>query len=275
MNFLKGILLKLIILSAFLVTSLLQAQSGSELVGQIVIDFSTLPSNDVFVTNKRTQITAKTGLSGTFRIQAQVQDTLLIYAPFLESRRFIVSQRALELRPVMIHMNQEVVQLQDVISVAPLTGDLPYDVAQASKNRDVEELYKALGLDIRQLDRIPKEQIANVFPRIAGIPIPTSLDIETLYKHLTGYYRRMRNLDAFERLETRIHFVKEYFGPDYFEKTLGLPYEETHGFLLYLYDHTNNLYEISYHSRDMLTMEQLMRDGAPVFKERLRVRDSQ
>lgn len=250
------------------------AQSNPEIYGQVIVDFTTLPSVDVYVTNKRTQITAKTGISGTFRLEARVQDTLLLYAPFLESRRFVVTQRSLELKPVMIHMNQELVQLSDVIAVAPLTGDLAYDVAQASKNREVEELYKALGLDIRQLDREPKEGIPSVLPKVAGIPIPTSIDVETLYKHLTGYYRRMRNLDAFERLETRIHYVKEHFGESFFEDQLGLPYEETHGFLLYLYDHTDNRYELYYQTRDMLSMQQMMHERVPEFKERLRIRDS-
>lgn len=256
----------------FSIPKMVSAQEGA-LRGLIVVDFRDMDAEGVLITNRTTKISAISDMTGSFSIQVSVGDTLFLQGAFLEDRKFVVRKNSFTYNPLVIHMNQEVIALKDLIVKAPLTGDLQKDIKSVKIRDDVEKLYKNLGIDIRTLDMKPKEKKADVLPKIAGIPIPTSLNIEALYKSISGYYRRMENLNQFERLEQRLNDVKAYLGVTYFEEIIGIPENEIHGFLLYVYDHSGRKYESYYLQEDYLSMDHLLRSKAELYRKRLKKRD--
>ncbi|MDO5656234.1 MAG: hypothetical protein Q4G27_08855 [Flavobacteriaceae bacterium] len=241
--------------------------------GLIIVDFKSENSEGVWIVNKQTGNYAITDLTGSFRISASVGDTLHLQGSFLQDRKFVVRPTSFDYNPLVIHMNYEVVMLEDLIVKAPLTGDLKKDMNTVAYNDEVERIYANLGIDIRTLDMKPKEKHEPIVGRLGIIPIPTSLNIESLYKTFTGYYRRMENLNQFERLEKRLVDVRDYLGVKFFEETLQIPEEEIHGFLLYAYEHSNQNYEQYYLQKDFLSLDQLLRQKAPEFRQRIKQRD--
>lgn len=243
------------------------------LSGLVVVDFRDDFPQEVLITNLRTQVFSKSGMAGSFRVNAQIGDTLLFQGDYLVDRKFVVRESTFDLKPLVIHMNYEVITLSDVVARPPLTGDLLKDINSVKIRDDVEKVYANLGIDIRTLDMDPKEQQEAIIP-LGIIPIPTSLNIEALYKSFTGYYRRMDNLNQFEKLDKRITDVMEYLGTPYFESVLGIPEEDIRGFLLYTHDHSDNLYEFYYGQSDYLSLAELFKEKAPAFKRRLEIRDA-
>lgn len=257
---------------------LLNAQTIAQeksLNGIIVVDFMDDHPQGVVITNKTNKVYSISDITGSFKVRAEVGDTLMFQAPFLVDRQFVVRESSFELKPLVIHMNYEVITLQDVIVRPPLTGDLKKDMKSVKVHDDVERIYANLGIDIRTLDMKPKERKEDVIPKLGPIPIPTSLNVEALYKTITGYYRKMENLNQFERLDKRLVDVQKYLGNKYFVEVLGIPEADIRGFLLYTYDHSDGRYESFYLQQDYLSFEQLFKEKAPIFKRRLEIRDAE
>lgn len=269
-NFIKY----LVITSFCLLSSQVLAQE-KYLNGMIVVDFNDDYPQGVVITNKRTKVYSVSDITGSFKVHAQVGDTLLFQAPFLVDRKFVVRESTFDLKPFVIHMNYEVITLQDVIARPPLTGDLRKDMKSVKVHDDVERIYANLGIDIRTLDMKPKERKEDVLGKLGPIPIPTSLNVEALYKSITGYYRKMENLNQFEKLDKRLVDVQEYLGNKYFVEVLEIPEADIRGFLLYTYDHSNGEYESYYLQEDYLSFARLFKEKAPIFKRRLEIRDAE
>lgn len=264
----------LVITSFCLINAQVLAQE-KPLNGMIVVDFKDDYPQGVVITNKSTKVYSVSDITGSFKVHAQVGDTLLFQAPFLIDRNFEVRESTFDLKPLVIHMNYEVITLQDVIARPPLTGDLKKDMKSVRLRDDVEKIYANLGIDIRTLDMKPKERREEVLGKLGPIPIPTSLNVEALYKSITGYYRKMENLNQFEKLEKRLVDVQEYLGKQYFVDVLGIPETDIRGFLLYTYDHSNGEYESYYLQEDYLSFARLFKEKAPIFKRRLEIRDAE
>lgn len=244
-----------------------------DLKGLIVIDFNNTEGNDILITNQNTKVTAISDLTGSFKIKATVGDTLAFNGYFLEPRKFYVKKSSFDFDPLIIHMNQEIIELEDLIVKKPLTGDIEKDVKSVKIKDDIENLYKSLGIDIRTLDMEPREKKEDVIPKLGSIPIPISLNVEALFKSITGYYRKMETLRKFEKLETRLNGVKEHFGIKYFEETLGIPENEIRGYLLYCYDTSGGSYELYFKQKDFLSIDSILREKAKSFRKRLEERD--
>ena len=238
------------------------------LKGMIVVDFKSDTPEGVWIINTTSGVYSVSDLTGSFQIKAAVGDTLHLQGSFLQDRKFYVRSSSFNHDPLVIHMNYEVVMLEDLVVKAPLTGDLRKDIASVKIRDDVEKIYANLGIDIRTLDMDPKEK------REAVLPAITSLNVDALYKVVTGYYRRMENLNQFERLEKRLIDVREYLGVKYFDQVIGIPENEIRGFLLYAYDHSDMMYETYYLQQDYLSLDHLFRSLAPEFRKRLEIRDA-
>lgn len=240
--------------------------------GLVVVDFSEIKAEGIYIENRRTKITSVTDISGHFQIEVQLGDTLLFHSPFVVSRKFTMTPVAFNKHPLIVHIHQEVIELADLVVKPELTGYLEKDIKTVEINNDIEDLYKKLGIDIRVLDIEPKEKRAKVFPRLGSIPIPTSLNIESIYKNFSGYYRRMENLDKYEKLEDKLNGVKDYLGNDFFKDDLKIPEQSIREFLEYTDGNSDGKYDLFFKQQDYLNMERLLEVKSDSFKKRLRQR---
>ena len=265
---------KTVYLFLFCLISMLCFSQEKRLNGIILVDFLNEYPQGVVITNRTTKVYSISDLSGSFQINASLGDTLLLQGTFLEDRKFVVRASSFTYNPLVIHMNHDVIKLEDMIVKAPLTGDLQKDIKSVEVRDDVEKLYANLGIDIRTLDMDPKERKEDMIPKLGPIPIPTSLNVEALYKSISGYYRRMENLNQYERLERRLWDVKEYLGTKYFENILNVPENEIREFLLFCYDQSNGEYESFYLQKDYLSIDRILRKFAPAYLQRIKERGS-
>lgn len=273
---LKNILKSYFLLSiVFLLLSfnLCFAQERQTIKGLVVVDFNREIAENVFVTNLNTNITSETDITGYFTIKAEVGDALLLQSSFLKTRKFYVKESSFNFDPLIIHMNFEIIELDELIIRKPLTGDLREDIKQVKINQDVEKIYANLGIDIRTLDMEPKEKKESLLPKVFGIPIPVSLNIDALYKTFTGYYRRMENLSKFEELDKKLKYIQNYLGEDFFVNQLEIPKEDIYGFLLYVSYYSKDEFNAYYLNKNYLNMRYLLNNKSKEFIKRLKERD--
>ncbi|MXV38786.1 hypothetical protein GO491_08910 [Flavobacteriaceae bacterium Ap0902] len=268
--FIKKIIYTLCLLLLFVGWAQAQEQ---KINGLIVIDFKDQHPEGVMVTNKQSHTSVLTDISGSFTIKASIGDTLYFKGPFLEDRRLPIKTIHFSYDPLIVHMNMEVIQLADIIVRPPLTGDLKKDMSSVKRRNEIEQVYANLGIDIRTLDMQPEEKREDIIPKIGGIPIPTSVNVGALVKSINGDYRRMENLRAYESLDAKLVFIKEYFGEKYFNQDLGIVTSDIREFLLFLYGKEKYAYDLYYSQQDFLSIDQMMRNYAEEFRRRVKIRN--
>lgn len=249
------------------------AQERQTIKGLVVVDFNKEFAENVFITNLNTNITSETDISGHFTIKATVGDALLLQSSFLKTRKFYVKESSFNFDPLIIHMNFEIIELDELIIRKPLTGNLREDIKQVKVNQDVEKIYANLGIDIRILDMEPKEKKESLLPKVFGIPIPVSLNIEALFKTFTGYYRRMEDLRKFVELDNKLKYIESYLGEDFFVDHLEIPKEDIYGFLLYVSYYYKDEFDTFYLNKNYLNMRYLLNNKSKEFIKRLKERD--
>lgn len=249
------------------------SQERQTIKGLVVVDFKKEIAENVFITNLNTNITSETDISGRFTIKAEEGDTLLLQSSFLKTRKFYVKESSFRFNPLIIHMNFEIIELDELIIRKPLTGNLREDIKQVKINQDVEKIYANLGIDIRVLDIEPKEKQESLLPKVFGIPIPVSLNIDALYKTFTGYYRKMENLNSFKELDKKLKYIQSYLGEDFFVNQLEIPKEDIYGFLLYVSYYSKDEFDTYYLNKNYLNMRYLLNNKSKEFIKRLKERD--
>lgn len=219
-------------LIVFWLLSWAAVQSQERLInGRIVIDLDEGSAEGIYITNKRTNFTVITDLTGGFKIHALADDELLIQSYMYESRKFIITQSILDKNFVSIHLNLQPIVLEEALITQKLTGYLDKDAKYDPKEK-ITKLKRDLGLPIKE------RQKDSVDMRPWNEYTPFTLNVEGIIGAITGHTRRMRNLYYYEDKEERINQIKDYFGENYFVADLKIPNEKIRDFLFYAFETT-------------------------------------
>uniref|UniRef100_UPI0039A6AA3B hypothetical protein n=1 Tax=Ornithobacterium rhinotracheale TaxID=28251 RepID=UPI0039A6AA3B len=242
---------------------------AQNLSGSVVIDFSNAKPEGIKILNSTQRLYTTTDIAGHFTISATVGDTVIFSGSFLQTRKFIVTRAALKNPHFTIHLNTEDIKLADLVVRPKLTGFIERDVATVPNDRRKENLYKSLGIDIKVLDLHFEEKKT---PILKGI---TSLDVISLIKHMNGYYRKLGNLQEYEKYIEKINGVREFLGDDFFVKYLKLPKDEIQQFIIFTQYRNQAAYEQAYRGKSYLSLSALFQKELPDYLKRIKQRDEE
>lgn len=230
--------------------------------GQIIIDTENESAEGIYITNKRTQISTITDLTGSFAIHAKEGDELLIQSFLYESRKFIIIKNVLDNGFVSIHLNLQPIVLDAAIITPKLTGYLDKDVKYQASKDIIAKLYRDLGInpDNGKIKDSTALKSWNEYH-------PFTLNIEGIFGAITGDTRRKRNLYEYEGKEERISNLRNYFGDEYFENDLKIPKEKIRDFLFYSYE--TGTVSMYYERGDYLNIMVELNKSSKVYLNRL------
>ena len=189
--------------------------------GNIIIDDSDDTAEGIYVTNLRTNHTTISNFTGTFLIQAQVNDTLKIQSDWYENRLIILKPNLFSKPTIVVHLAVQTIQLNTAFIGQKLTGILEKDVKNGKKQDVVTNLYKSLGVnpDIKPI----KDTSSLKAGLLSGDITLTRLDVGRLYDVFTGKAKQRKALIYYESKYDKITKIKNYFGEDYFINDLKIP----------------------------------------------------
>lgn len=243
--------------------------SAQNLSGSVVLDFSDAQPSGIKILNQTKKLYTTTDMTGHFTISASAKDTLIFSGPFLETRKFILTPKTLSNPNFTIHLNTENIKLADLVVRPKLTGFMEKDVATVPNDKHKENLYKSLGIDIKVLDMKYEEKKA---PILQGI---TSLDVMSILKHLNGYYRKLGNLQAYEKYIKKINEVREFMGDDFFVVYLKLPKDEIPQFVIFTQYRNQAAYDQAFYTKSYLALSSLFQKELSNYLARIKERDRQ
>lgn len=217
----------------FLLLPFFLSAQETNIRGRIIIDVKDESAQGIFVTNKRTNLSHVTDLTGSFSVRVIPGDELHIDSDLYETRHFKVTEKMIESGLLTIHLNLQPIVLKEAVIMAPLTGYLDKDAIYDRKLDVVARLYKDLGVnpDASKLRDTTNFQMGKDFSFF-------HFNVDRMFDAVSGDLRRRQNLYAFEGREAKLTAIRNYFGDSYFTEDLKIPKEKVREFISFAYGTT-------------------------------------
>lgn len=187
-----------------------------------------------------------TDIDGNFEISVAIGEELIFSGVQYKKRALIITPEIFALDEITVYLEAFINELDEVV-VKPhnLSGSLSSDL------NNVKEQINFDDVGIPGYKGVRKEKIVSGKSLILStllLPISGGINIDALYKHLSGYYKKLkkrRKLDA--QFETVFSIIK-FYGVYFFEENYALEQEEVYDFVLGC---SENSQLIDYYKKDM------------------------
>lgn len=165
---------------------------------------------------------------GNFTIEASVNDDIRFSKVGYERASKKISAYDSSLNIILIRIPEEI----EEIEILNLTGDLNKDSKRLAKEDKVAKLQKDIGLPKPpEVAREKAPELSDAF--VIGFPM-AAINIDALYKIISGDARRMKNLYRFEDLQRHLKWVVSRLDAEYFD-SLGISKEKINEFLQFAF----------------------------------------
>lgn len=219
---------KIFLLALFLILNNLQAQFFT---GDIIIrDNSVYYLNQVYVTNLTAQKTVYTDYFGSFKIPAKAGDVIRFTSIVTDRKDVTVTAENLENSSNFVELKIAYYDIQEVvINRFKPTGNLRKDVSSLKTGEKTLALQKMIGLPSPKGDGLPTQLPAAGF---SGGGLTFGLD--SIYDMISGERKKKERANQYEKMNTTIIGIKNYFGVAYFTD-LKIPANLIDNFLQFVY----------------------------------------
>lgn len=236
----KSVLISLFTLFCGIIT----AQDYKLLNGKI--SHPNLIVTGIHVINADRGLAEITDIEGNFEISVAIGEELIFSGVQYKKRTLIITPEIFALDEITVYLEAFINELDEVV-VKPhnLSGSLSSDL------NNVKEQINFDDVGIPGYKGVRKEKIVSGKSLILStllLPISGGINIDALYKHLSGYYKKLkkrRKLDA--QFETVFSIIK-FYGVYFFEENYALEQEEVYDFVLGC---SENSQLIDYYKKDM------------------------
>ncbi|MEP2936916.1 MAG: hypothetical protein ABJP74_03040 [Gilvibacter sp.] len=194
-----------------------------EISGQVTNDSDV---EGIHVLNKTAGINTVTDQNGYFEIAAGLNDTIWFASLRYMLEEVVVTPTILKDKQIVLSLLVAVNELDEVRIGNTLSGDLRKDAADIP----VEKPLNFDDVGIPGFKGTPEEKIAPIVPGLGTI---TSVDIESLYKHLSGYYKKLRLRRKWEGQNVAVLQIIGVYGESFFSEAYNIPGENLYDFLLF------------------------------------------
>ena len=205
------------------ITSLTCFSQEIELKGKIT---NATQVSGIHIMNQTSRRNSITNAEGDFIIQASKLDTLLISSIKYMPELVVVSEEFYNACVIVIELKDLVNELDEVIVGHQLTGNMAVDV----KNIKTEDAINFDDVGIPGFKGEPEEKI----PALMGQVItPLSVNIEGLYKYMSGYYKTFRTQRKWQKENNTIARILAIYPSNFFEESYQIPEDRVYDFLLF------------------------------------------
>lgn len=185
----------------------------------------------IHILNTTSRFNAVANASGGFTIQVKMLDTLVISSIQYVPQKVVVSEEIFRKKTISITLSAMVNELDEVVIGPNLSGHLATDL----KNIKTEEIFNFDDVGIPGFKGKPEEKIVPAYTFSA----PTVVNVEALYNHLSGYYKKLRLQRKWENQNNSVARILNYYTPKFFEEAFGVPENRLFDFLLFCMETTD------------------------------------
>jgi hypothetical protein len=184
----------------------------------------------IHILNTTSRYNTVANTAGGFVIHVKLLDTLVISSIHYVPEKIIVSEEIFNKKTISITLSAMVNELDEVVLGPNLSGNLATDL----KNIKTEGAFNFDDVGIPGFKGKPEEKIVPAYTLMA----PTAVNIEALYNHLSGYYKKLRKQRKWEAQNNSVAHMINYYTPKFFDEAYGIPENRLYDFLLYCLETT-------------------------------------
>lgn len=184
----------------------------------------------IHILNKTSKYNTVTNELGEFTIRVQLLDTIVFSSIKYEIKELIITDDVYLQKLIEIKLKELVNELDEVMIGNTLTGNLATDL----KNIKVEETFNFDDVGIPGFKGKPQEKIVP----LAAAAFPLSVNIEALYKHIGGYYKKLKIKRKWTNHNTTVAHIIDYYGFIFFQDAYNIPNNRLYDFLLFCIETT-------------------------------------
>lgn len=219
----------------------------------------------IHILNLSSRYNSITDQVGAFFITVKPLDTLVISSISYQVKELVVSPDVYDRGFVTVTLDPMVNQLDEVYLGPNLSGDIARDIQRIKVEDPIN--FDDVGIPgykgKAQERKVP----------LAVALIPTKVDIEAIYKHLSGYYRKLKLQREWEAQNQVVAHIIHYYEPSFFTEVYGLPQDRVYDFLLFCVD-TTPLTDYYRDQRLSLVMK-IFQEKAPLYISRISQLDAE
>lgn len=211
----------------FLATTLIRAQKYKLLTGY-VFDSET-PISNIHVINTSRGNAEVTDINGLFEISVSIGEKLVFSSIQYEKYELIITENIFSSKEITIYLKGFVNELDEVIVTNnPLTGNLKFDLLESG----LEEKQNFDDFGIPGFKGVRQEKIRNATQLLLGLGTSLQIDVEAVYKHISGYYKRLKKRRSLESKFVSIFSIIKFYGLIFFIENYNIGDNQVYDFIL-------------------------------------------
>lgn len=197
--------------------------------GQITLQGTIDNTTDVegiHVLNTSSRYNTVTNKNGNFSIKVAILDTLFISSVKYQPKQVVITKEIFEKEILIITLDELINELDEVVLGPNLTGNIEADL----KKIKTEDAINFDDVGIPGFKGVPQEKIPTVIGQTIG---PTHVNIEALYKHLSGYYKKLRMQRKWEAQNQDASKILNFYTHQFFVDAYKIPENRLYDFMLF------------------------------------------
>jgi len=205
--------------------------------GEVVND--SLNLSGIHIINKNSGAKSITDEKGFFSIGVKKNDTIIISSIQIKPHVIVINFKVYEQDLVKVYVEPFINQLENV-DVKPhnLSGNMLNDMLDSGVKSPINFNDVGIpGYEGKREEKIVSE--TTLLLQTLLLPISGGLDIEAVYKHLSGYYKELKKIRLLDKQYVAIVSIMEFYGLIFFINNFNLEEEEVYEFVLGALENTN------------------------------------
>lgn len=185
----------------------------------------------IHILNTTSRFNAITNELGNFSINVNKNDTLVFSSINFFPEKVLVSEEIYEKGVLVLALREFINELDEVVLGTNLSGNIDTDLKSIKTDKPMN--FEDVG--IPGFKGKPEEKIVP----LAYAVIPTSVNLEALYNHISGYYRKLRLRRKWEAQNTAVAHIINYYGSRFFTEAYNIPQDRVYDFVLFCVETTS------------------------------------
>lgn len=190
-----------------------------------------LDIDGIHVLNTSSRYNTITDENGHFTIKVKLLDTLLFSSIKYMPEKVVVTETIFEKGVITVQLTELVNELDEVFLEPNLSGNISADLKKIKTEKPIN--FDDVG--IPGFKGEPREKIVPMYFAVT----PLSVNLEALYKHISGYYQNLKTRRKWEYENNAVAKMINYYTIPFFTTTYGIPENRVYDFLLFCTETTH------------------------------------
>jgi len=186
----------------------------------------------IHILNTTSRYNAITDQNGNFSITVNKKDTLLFSSVNFFPEKIVITEEIIENGIITITLKELLNELDEVFLGHQLSGNIQKDL----ENINTKKPFNFDDVGIPGFKGKPEEKIVPIVPYLG---LATAVDLEAMYKHLSGYYKKLRLKRKWDGQNNTTSHIINFYTPTFFYEAFKIPENRLYDFILFCIETTS------------------------------------